>query len=172
MSRVITEGGYWQQSYNTVKLWFNNICWQILKNCVFSCLHYSRKKVPPAARPRSTAHANVKGTAAFVTSVSSSPRVSAQQATYAPRISAGNELLELYATNPTGFSLCAQNPATLWPMNPNGQQVVVGMTDMPGNSYGLLQVQGDYFDKRINPRYFGYLPFWAMNTSSSLNVCS
>jgi hypothetical protein len=84
----------------------------------------------------------------------------APQATYAPRISAGNdvftrELLELYATNPNAFSLCAQNPATLRSMNPNGQQVVVGMTDMPGNSYGLLQAQGDYFDKRINPRYFG-----------------
>lgn len=82
----------------------------------------------------------------------------ATQATYAPRASAGSdvftrELLELYATNPTAFSLCAQSPATLRSMNPSAPQVaVVGMPDLPGSSYGLLQAQGDYFDKRIAPR--------------------
>ena len=80
----------------------------------------------------------------------------ASQVTY-PRVSANNdvftrELLELYATNPAAFSLCAQNPAALRSMNANGQVAVVGMTDLPGSSYGLLQAQGDYFDKRITPR--------------------
>jgi len=81
----------------------------------------------------------------------------ASQVTY-PRVSTNNdvftrELLELYANNPAAaFSLCAQNQAALRSMNPNGQVAVVGMTDLPGSSYGLLQAQGDYFDKRIAPR--------------------